>query len=537
MNAETGRVMQAPEAILPTVETHAGWRIALPLVVMVCAGIVAMYWGTAESMVRIWARSETFQHGFLILPISLFLIWTRRREVAKLVPAPDYLGLVLVAAAGLVWLIAAAGQVQVVQQYAMVAMIPAAVIALAGREVAWALAFPLAFLLLAVPIGEGLIPPLMDWTADFTVAALRLTGIPVYREGNFFTIPSGNWSVVEGCSGVRYLIASITVGVLYAYLSYQKLWKRLLFIAVSVVVPVLANWLRAYMIVMIGHLSDGKLAHGVDHLIYGWVFFGIVMLLMFWIGNFWRENRSHAVPDDRNAISHGIARASRASFAVAAVAAVVFSGAWPLYAAHIDRTDEASAPLRLELPAAAAGWALDATPVTDWRPRYEGAPASFFQSYRKDDRTVVLYVGYYPRQQENAKLVTSTNIMVVQKHPVWSNLGESRRVEDFGKGPQELRQTLLRSRLPPQRLLVWDWFRISGRDLTNPYLAKLLFVRDKLLGNGDEGSAIIIGTPYEESTDAAAETLRQFVREMTPSIDATLMRVAADAQANRHVVR
>ena len=135
-----------------------------------------MYWRTAESMVGIWARSETFEHGFLILPISLFLIWTRRREVAKLVPAPDYLGFVLVAGAGLVWLIAAAGQVQVVQQYAMVAMIPAAVIALAGREVAWALAFPLAFLLLAVPIGEALVPPLMDWTADFTVAALQLTG-------------------------------------------------------------------------------------------------------------------------------------------------------------------------------------------------------------------------------------------------------------------------------------------------------------------------------------------------------------------------
>ena len=182
MNAETDQVLRAPGTILPTVETDAGWRIALPLVVLACGGIVAMYWRTAESMVGIWARSETFEHDFLILPISLFLIWTRRREVARLVPVPDYLGFALVAGAGLVWLIGAAGQVQVIQQYAMVAMISAAVVALAGREVAWALAFPLAFLLLGVPIGEALIPPLMEWTADFTVAALRLTGIPVFRE-------------------------------------------------------------------------------------------------------------------------------------------------------------------------------------------------------------------------------------------------------------------------------------------------------------------------------------------------------------------
>ncbi len=145
-----------------------------------------------------------------------------------------------------------------------------------------------------MPIGEALIPPLMDWTADFTVAALKLSGIPVYREGTFFTIPSGNWSVVEGCSGLRYLIASITVGALYAYLSYRKLWKRVLFVALSVIVPIIANGLRAYMIVMIAHLSDMKLALGVDHLIYGWVFFGVVMLLLFWVGSYWRDD---AEPD------------------------------------------------------------------------------------------------------------------------------------------------------------------------------------------------------------------------------------------------
>ncbi len=90
-----------------------------------------------------------------------------------------------------------------------------------GNDVTRRILYPLAFLFFAVPAGDFLMPTLMDHTADFTVMALRLSGVPVFREGNYFTIPSGNWSVVEACSGLRYLIASITLGVLFAYLNYR----------------------------------------------------------------------------------------------------------------------------------------------------------------------------------------------------------------------------------------------------------------------------------------------------------------------------
>ena len=509
-----------------------GWRTALPLVVIALLAILAIYWQTAESIVAIWSRSETFAHGYLIVPISVALIWMRRKELARITPSPDYLGLVLLAGLGVAWLLAAAGQVRIVQQYAMVAMIPAAVISIAGRRVAGLIAFPLAFLLLGVPIGEALIPPLMDWTADFTVAALKLSGIPVFREGTFFTIPSGNWSVVEGCSGLRYLIASITVGALYAYLSYQKTWKRVLFVVLSVIVPIIANGLRAYMIVMIAHLSDMKLALGIDHLIYGWVFFGLVMLLLFWVGSFWRDDVETGAASDDGILSSQTMRASRGWIAGSAVAVIMLAGVWPLYAAHLDRSAEASVAPDLGIPPPAPGWSLEATPATNWRPNYSGTGSSIFQTYRKGDRAVVLYIGFYPRQSRGAELVTSTNVMVVQKHPIWSNVGESRRKEDFGKWPLNIRQTQLRSF--GQRLLIWDWFHISGFQLTNPYLAKLLFARNKLLGRGDDGAAIIIATAYEDDPEGAAETLREFVRDMTPSIDAALAQVENRVRAAAH---
>ena len=532
MKLDAEPLLQPGAPPLPGVQADLAWRTALPLVIATIVAILALFWRTAASIVDIWWRSETFAHGLLIVPISVVLIWMKRREVAKLAPTPDVLGFVLLAGAGLAWLAAYAGQVQVIQQYALVVMICSAVIAVVGRHVALALVFPLAFLLLGVPIGEALIPPLMDWTADVTELALRLTGIPVYREGMFLTIPSGNWSIVEGCSGLRYLIASVTVGVLFAYLSYQRPWKRVLFVVLSFLVPVVANWMRAYMIVMIGHLSDNKLAHGVDHIIYGWVFFGVVMLLLFWIGSFWRDDDVPVAPVGEAVGASRTSPASRARMAGAAVAAVAVAGAWPLYAAYLDRSAGDGGLVRLQAPAPAQGWTVDPAPLTDWRPRYEGASASIFQTYRKGDREVVLYLGYYPRQTPDAKLVTSVNIMVLQKHPVWSNRGESGRTEDLGKGPMELRQTLLRS--PGQRLLVWDWFRISGRDLVNPYTAKVLLARNKLLDHGDDGTAIIIAAPYREGIDDAAGTLRQFVRDMSPSIDASLAQVAAHASAARH---
>src|SRR5581483_4167989 len=395
MNGDA-EVLSAPVEVMAP--AGATWRRALLIFALALALLFALYSRTVESLVDIWWRSETFAHGFLIAPISLWLIWTRRRHVARLVPTPDWLGLVALAAACLAWLVGAAGQAQVVQQYAFVAMIPALVVAVLGRNVARTLAFPLAFLFLAVPIGEALIPPLMNWTADFTVTALRLSGIPVYREGTFFTIPSGNWSVVEGCSGLRYLIASVTVGVLYAYLTYTRVSKRLFFIALSIGVPILANGLRAYMIVMIAHLSDMKLALGIDHLIYGWLFFGLVMLLLFWIGSYWRDP---AEADARADASPRVAPLRRMPFGMAGTAliALLVAAASPIWAARLDRVNMATVAPALPAPEARGGWALEPASITSWRPHYEGAAASVLQAYRKGDRVVVLYLGYYRNQR------------------------------------------------------------------------------------------------------------------------------------------
>src|SRR5687768_1518128 len=311
------------------------------------AAILLGYHETTWSMISTWGRSDTFAHGFLIFPFSAYLIWGQRKRLTALSSQPNPMALLALAGLGFSWLLATLASVQVFAQFLMIAMIPVSVWAILGNRIVTALAFPLAYLLLAVPFGDALIPPLIDFTADFTVTALQLTGIPVYREGSFFTIPSGNWSVVEACSGLRYLIASFTLGALYAYLTYRSIKRRLVFIALSLIVPIVANGIRAYLIVMTGHLSDMQLAVGIDHLVYGWVFFGFVMLVLFWIGSFWREDENRL---DSISLTRGVSTGNnlgsegdstlRTTITAGAVLSIAII--WPVYAEWLERKNSYS---------------------------------------------------------------------------------------------------------------------------------------------------------------------------------------------------
>ena len=217
-------------------------------------------------------------------------------------------------------------------------------------------------------------------------------------------------------------------------MSYQKLWKRLLFVALSVIVPIIANGMRAYMIVMIAHLSDMKLALGIDHLIYGWLFFGLVMLLLFWIGSFWRDPNP-AIPREAPR-SPGPVRAPRGSDrrrgGCGRRARRERGHSTRRISIDPPKASRRRASPRPRPPKVGRS---NPRPATDWRPKYDRASRrASSRPIARGDRVAMLYIGFYPQQRRGAELVTSTNVMVVQKHPIWANVGESHRKEDLGKG-------------------------------------------------------------------------------------------------------
>ena len=537
----------------------SAWRRLAPLLLLMAA-VLLLFRDTTEAMVGIWIRSDTFAHAFLVPPIVLWLVWRRRAELARLQPRPAPWFLLPIAAVCALWLLGELASVNSATQFALVALLVLSVPAVFGTAVARALTFPLLFLFFAVPFGEFMVPHMMEWTANFTIAAVRASGVPVYREGLQFIIPSGSWSVIEACSGVRYLIASFMVGTLFAYLNFQTAWKRAAFIVLSLGVPIVANWLRAYLIVMLGHLSNNKLAAGVDHIIYGWVFFGIVIGTMFWIGAHYAE------PDPSlpaAAADHPRAAAAIPLQPTLAVGAGMLLLLLLTQAAfwELEHDADRGTPA-LALPVTLAGGYAEVPQTSNWVPGWQDPSTIATRSYA--DRAepaapaVSLWIGYYRDQGYARKLVSSSNLLAegpaesgaaeaagaAQQHTaVWAQTDAGATQVDTAAGPVAWRTAQLRGSIDPgansaPRLRAWQLYWVGGHLSTSDAEAKLRIAGNRLLGRGDDSAVVIVYTalPPTDATGAVAAAdvrLQHFVASQMSMIEQVLQSAqsAQSAQA------
>jgi len=476
-------------------------------------------------MMRVWMASETFTHGFIAVPFAVWMVWRNRDDWSTLPARVWWPGLVLLAGFAAMWIVGRLAGVASVEQLAAVAMIPATMATLVGLPIVAALAFPLAFLFFAVPIGEFLTPILMDYTADATVLALQWTGVPVYREGLFLTIPTGRWAVVEACSGLRYLIASLALGVVFAYLQFRTLKYRLAFMALSLIVPIVANWIRAYMIVMIGHLSSMKLAAGADHLIYGWVFFGIVMGLLFWFGSRWREPAPAAgKASAMQATQHpGVPPPHRGPglrrLVAAGIAALLFALlARPLAGAMLDATEALAIADATRKALGANDTNAAPTAALPWAPAFADAADSVRTAVTVDGRQVEAHVFYYARQHDGQEMIHANHQVQPLSDNEWPIRSRATRDTGWGKVDE------YRIGHPGGQLMVWHWYQVAGTATPNAYVTKGLTALALLTGQGDHSVAAVLATPVEADTPEglarARRALESVASRLAPVTDA-----------------
>ncbi len=497
--------------------TSAGWRPALIALAAAIIGLCAVFWGTVSQMVETWYVSATFNHGFMIVPICLWLIWDRREAIEKYTPKPDFRGLLLIAACMVAWTIASAAGVQSGMQFAFIGMIQGAVFTVLGWRLVRAMLFPLCFLFFAVPFGDFLIPTLQDLTAVMVVEGLRLISIPVYIDGVFLSIPTGNFEVAEACSGVRFLIATIALGALFSNLSFRTPMRRFIIIFLAIVVPLVANGIRAFGIVYIAHITDHTVAVGVDHLVYGWIFFAFVTIVLLAIGMTFREtdgDNSIYMPADedrrpgRFSTSKGLIAATVASVAVAFVG--------PAYAQIMLNHGISKIASPLTAPATGNGWQSVGRSTTPWRPTFAGADAELMTSFRKAANDVHMYVAYYTHQRQGAELVNSANTFVDAVN--WQRAGSNLSRIQVGGRQQEVKETRLLGRR--QGRLVWEFYWIGGHFTADRYIAKGYEAIAKLLGTNQAAAAIIVAADYHDSPADAASILQDFMANLGSLDDA-----------------
>ncbi len=518
----------------PTRKVPPDWLVLLGCLAAAMAVVVWAMFRSFSGMERIWARSDTFAHGYLVAPISLWLMWRLRDRLWSIAPQPQPMWLIPMAAVVFLWLVADLAGINAATQLLAVSALLLCVPLVLGWSIAKVMLFPMAFLYFLVPVGEIMMPKLMEWTADVTVAAIRLIGIPVYRDGLQFVIPSGTWSVVEACSGVRYLIASFMVGSLFAYLNYNSWRRRLAFCLVSLVVPVVANWLRAIMIVLLGHYSGNQLAVGVDHLIYGWVFFGVVIMLMFALGAKWSEPElpvpvvGQPVPGASGEGTQGL-RHSAWRFPLVVVAAVAVL-CWGAQAGgaylrpNVVRTINL-AELHLE-------GVQTSSATTGYQPIFLQPSATFTQAYAVGRGAVHVHVAYYRNQSYGRKLVSSSNALTHSERSTWHRTESGQTSVTLSGRKTPMRTAEVVNGAPQatgqigQRMQVRQVLWAGGSFTTSDAQAVLRSTLGLLTGHGDDAAAVTLFASAGDAAEARS-MLDQFAQQHLEGVERWLASTAA----------
>lgn len=457
------------------------WRRHLAALCFAGAAILIVFVGDAAHMATIWWTSSTFNHCLLIMPIIAWLVWQRAPAAALLSPSTWAPGLVLVGAGAMSWMLGDAGGVSLFRHFGLVVMLQGAVVALLGREVSRLMMFPLFYALFLVPAGEEFVPLLQGVTAKLSTELLGFTGIPAHMEGVFITTPGGEFEVAEACSGVKFLVAMFALGVLIAHLGFRSWARRLAFMAAALIVPVLANGVRAFATIYVASKTSNEEAAGFDHVVYGWFFFGIIIAAL--MGMAWRFfDRG---PNEPFVLGQGTAATSSAPLPVM-LALVLTLAAVPLaWSASASATARAvhlpplSAP---EVP----GWSrVDRNSGVPWAPRFAGADRLLVQRYRDEaGHEVDLAIAAYAWQAEGRELV-GYGQGAVAPDSGWS-WSESAAPPRGGRADLIVAKGVTRE--------VLSFYRVGGVTTGNDAEVKVETLKARLFGRSQAAVAILVSS-------------------------------------------
>lgn len=490
------------EASLPSRSTDNGRALAWLALMATWISIIFAFRENVLLVIESWEKLPSHAHGYVVLLVVAHFLWKKRPFIDAVSFSPSPVGIAAFFLAALAALIGELVSAAVVVQFATVFLIIATVWAIMGYQAFKTLVGPLAFLLFAIPFGHDALPTLMDWTADATVAALRASGIPVFQQDRHFIIPSGSWAVVEACAGIRYLFTAFFIGTIYAYITYRNWLKRIVFVAAMLGLSLFANWLRAYTIVLVAHLTDNEWGLGLSHLTLGWVIFGVVVFIAFWVGSYWQE-QDPIPPTEKSA-----AATPKLPTALAAGLIAGLSLTFPQIteALSTNTGNHSGAPI-LNLDASLHGLENTEARHELITPAYIGATATHRGTYRSGEADILLHVAYYRNQSQGQELINVNN--QVESSKTWNWTGH--RYFEIPEVPIAKLHVEKYSK-PRTVALVTRIYWIGGISTQSAMQSKLLQAINLLLGRGDDGAAIIIAASASNE-DEARQAMQTFIQQ------------------------
>lgn len=246
---------------------------------MLLISFVSAYFPTVSSLVRVWASSDDHSHGFAILPLAIYILWQKRAALRTVPVRGSWIGLVVALVSLFFYLVAIKGEMQTITSASMLLFIWGSVIFLFGFEMFRACLFPLLILFFMIPVPSQFIAiltiPLQLLVTRASVWMATLIGIPIFREGNVIQLTNGTFEVVQACSGLRSIMAMLTLGAVLAYFTLRSNLMRSMLLLLAIPIAIIVNIFRVFVLVAVFHFMSIDLSRGVAHTIMGVAVFGV----------------------------------------------------------------------------------------------------------------------------------------------------------------------------------------------------------------------------------------------------------------------
>lgn len=263
----------------------AGRRSHWLLPVLILAGLVLLlYAPVLTRLVLQWWLDPDYGHGFLVPLFSGYVLWRERTRWQKAALQPSNFGLLVMLGAVLLLIAGTLGAELFISRFSLLVLLVGMILFLAGREMLWAMAFPLAYLVLMIPL-PGIIYnqitfPLQLVASRFAAVCLEAVSVPVLREGNLLILPNYTLEVVEACSGIRSLMTLVALAIGYGYIAERRLWVRTVLVLLMLPIAVVSNGLRVVGTGVLTYFFGPDSAEGFFHLFSGWLIFLTAVVFM-----------------------------------------------------------------------------------------------------------------------------------------------------------------------------------------------------------------------------------------------------------------
>ena len=256
--------------------TSWSWR-TVGAIAALAAALLWLYAPVFPGLVRQWADDDDYSHGFFVIPLALYFVWERRRELLQVRLRPSPLGLMVMAGSLLCFTAGQFGSELFLSRASMIGVLAGLVLFLAGWSHFRILAFPLAFLMLMVPLPEinfnRITFPLQMLASQVGEVVIAASGVPVMREGNVLLLPNRALEVAQACSGIRSLMSLTMLAIVLGYFTERRTWVRGVIALAAIPIAVAANAIRVAGTGLASYWVSPAAADGFFHTFSGWLMF------------------------------------------------------------------------------------------------------------------------------------------------------------------------------------------------------------------------------------------------------------------------